>query len=70
MKVKRNFSVRQRMHYWLCDTFNVVSQDYFIEFCENIDRYLHVQNKFNRAVGEKLKLKDDDKDGIDRGMFG
>lgn len=77
---ERKLSMRRRFHYWFCDVFNIVSQDYFIEFCENIDRYLYSQNQFNMLVGSKLKLKrksemikhdsETQEDNKERGMFG
>lgn len=78
---KKEFTLRQRIHYWFCDLFNIVSYDDFYNFCENLDKYFISQNNFNRLVGDRLhlKLKDDDflkenkkveKDNNDRGMFG
>ena len=72
--MKNKFTLRQRIHYWMCDVFNLVSQDDFISFCEHLDQYLAKQNQFNQLVGNKLKLKRKDKEidsgNIDRGMFG
>lgn len=69
--------MRQRFHFWLCDVLNLVSQDYFIEFCETMDKYLYQQDMFNRVVGNKLRLqkpgteiKPDTKEAEERGMFG
>ena len=75
MAEERNkMSLRSRLHFWLCDSLNIVSQDDFIHFCEHLDQYLAKQNQFNQLVGNKLKLKRKDKEidsgNIDRGMFG
>lgn len=67
--------VRARLHYWLCDRFNVVSLDEFFGYTQQIEEYLKAQNSFNKIVGKRLHLqmkqeKVVEKDNKDRGMFG
>ena len=83
-KKKSKLSLRQRIHYWLCDMLNITSNDDFFTFVEQIDLYLKSQNSFNQLVGQRLKLnpisisveksmekeKEKIKDNAEKGMFG
>ena len=75
-RTRNKLSLRQRIHYWLCDALNIVSADEFNGLIESLDQYFFAQNRFNRLVGERMKLaikeehdEEKRKNNLDKGMI-
>jgi hypothetical protein len=80
-KDKLKESLRTRLHFWLCDRFNIVSANDFVIFYDDVyNAFKHVQEKFknvdkfeksqidlDRVIADKLKIKmlDDEKKKVE-----
>jgi len=74
-------SFRMKLHFWLCDLFNLVSFDDFSELVfecskriNDIDNFIKAQTEFDERIAERLHIgkKFDDsieKDNDDRGVY-
>ena len=77
------FSLRERLHFWLCDRLGVVPMHDFLSLDEEcylkfhevhrrlweIDNHLQAQKVFNVSVAKRLSLDAVNKDDVERGVL-
>lgn len=63
-KKDSRFTLRQRVHYWFCDRFNIVSYDDFVDLMSlldkkflSIDHFARSQAELDRKMVERLSLQ-------------